>query len=77
MDRGQQEISKAVAAGREAFGEQKEPEIPSRYCESCPCLESIEEGVMLHQDYFFVVLLVFGLYLMLQFYWTGGHFRRH
>jgi len=32
---------------------------------------------MLHQDYFFVVLLVFGLYLMLQFYWTGGHFWRH
>jgi hypothetical protein len=32
---------------------------------------------MVHDDYFFVILLVFSLYLMLQFYWTGGHLRRH
>jgi hypothetical protein len=31
---------------------------------------------MLHRDYFFVILLTFGLYL-LQFYWTGGRFWRH
>jgi hypothetical protein len=33
---------------------------------------------MLHHDYFFVLLLMFGLYLILQFYWNGGgHLRRH
>jgi hypothetical protein len=37
-----------------------------------PMLESIVESVMLHHDYFFVVLLIFGLYLMLQFHWTNA-----
>ncbi len=32
---------------------------------------------MLRQDYLFFVMLIVGLYLMLQVYWTGGHFRRH
>jgi hypothetical protein len=33
---------------------------------------------MLRQDYLFVLLLVSGLYLILQFYWTGGsHLWRH
>jgi hypothetical protein len=40
-------------------------------------LKGIVEGVMLNHDYFFVVLLMFGLYLMLQFHWMGGHFWRH
>jgi hypothetical protein len=32
---------------------------------------------MVNHDYFFLVVFMFGLYLMIQFYWTGGHFWRH
>lgn len=32
---------------------------------------------MLHHEYFLIVLFVFGLYLMLQSHWMGGHFWRH
>jgi hypothetical protein len=32
---------------------------------------------MLHHDYFFVILLMFGLYLIFQFYSMGGHLWRH
>jgi len=32
---------------------------------------------MLHHDYFFLILITFGVYLMLQFYGMGGHFWRH
>jgi hypothetical protein len=28
---------------------------------------------MLHQDYLFSLLLIVGLYVMLQTYWMGGH----
>jgi len=33
--------------------------------------------IMLGHDYFFLILLMFGLYLIFQFHSMGGHLRRH